>query len=251
MTQLASPVRDVPFREALRCWLQLGFISFGGPAGQIAIMHRELVERRGWVSEKRFLHALNFCMVLPGPEAQQLATYLGWLMHKTRGGIAAGLLFVLPSLLMLIALSGVYMAWGSQSLVAALFYGIKPAVAAIVLHAMHRIGSKSLGPPRQLPVPWAIAAVSFLAITGFGLPFPVVMLAALFTGVLLARYAPAALGGGDHAPVPEGGRSAALIDDGTPTPEHARFKRSRLLWVLLAGALLWALPMAALCLSQG
>ena len=113
-TAPAQTALAVPFREALRFWLQLGFISFGGPAGQIAIMHRELVERRGWVSEKRFLHALNFCMVLPGPEAQQLATYLGWLMHKTRGGIAAGLLFVLPSLLMLIALSWVYMAWGTQ-----------------------------------------------------------------------------------------------------------------------------------------
>ena len=168
----------VPFREALRFWFKLGFISFGGPAGQIAIMHRELVERRGWVSEKRFLHALNFCMLLPGPEAQQLATYLGWLMHKTRGGIAAGVLFVLPSLLMLIALSWVYMAWGTQPLVAALFYGIKPAVAAIVLHALHRIGRKSLGPPRQLPVPWAIAVLSFLAIAVFSMPFPAVVLAA-------------------------------------------------------------------------
>jgi chromate transporter len=251
MTQPASPAGAVPFREALRFWVKLGFISFGGPAGQIAIMHRELVERRGWVSEKRFLHALNFCMLLPGPEAQQLATYLGWLMHKTRGGIAAGLLFVLPSLLMLIALSWVYMAWGTQPLVAALFYGVKPAVAAIVLHALQRIGSKSLGPPRQLPVPWAIALVSFLAIAGFGLPFPVVVLAALLTGAVLARLAPAALGGGGHAPELEGGRSQALIDDTTPTPEHARFKRSRLLWVLLAGALLWALPMAALWLSQG
>jgi chromate transporter len=249
----AQTVLAVPFRQALHFWLHLGFISFGGPAGQIAIMHRELVERRGWISEKRFLHALNFCMLLPGPEAQQLATYLGWLMHKTRGGIAAGLLFVLPSLLMLIALSWVYMAWGTQPLVAALFYGIKPAVAAIVLHALHRIGSKSLGPPRQLPVPWAIAVLSFLAIAVFGMPFPAVVLAALLTGALLARFAPAALGGGGgrHLPVPEGGRSQALIDDNTPSPEHARFKRSRLMWVLLAGALLWALPMAALWLSQG
>ena len=248
----AQTVLAVPFRQALRFWLHLGFISFGGPAGQIAIMHRELVERRGWISEKRFLHALNFCMLLPGPEAQQLATYLGWLMHKTRGGIAAGVLFVLPSLLMLIALSWVYMAWGTQPLVAALFYGIKPAVAAIVLHALHRIGSKSLGPPRQLPVPWAIAVLSFLAIAVFGLPFPVVVLAALLTGALLARFAPAALGGGGgHLQVPDGGRSGALIDDTTPSPEHARFKRSRLIWVLLAGALLWALPMAVLWLSQG
>ncbi|MCF8153664.1 MAG: chromate efflux transporter [Rhodoferax sp.] len=244
----------VPFREALRFWFKLGFISFGGPAGQIAIMHRELVERRGWVSEKRFLHALNFCMLLPGPEAQQLATYLGWLMHKTRGGIAAGVLFVLPSLLMLIALSWVYMAWGTQPLVAALFYGIKPAVAAIVLHALHRIGSKSLGPPRQLPVPWAIAVLSFLAIAVFSMPFPAVVLAALLTGALLARFAPEALGGsggGGHLPLSEGGRSGALIDDNTPSPEHARFKRSRLLRVLSAGALLWALPMAVLWLSQG
>ena len=251
MTEPASQASAIPFKEALRFWLQLGFISFGGPAGQIAIMHRELVERRGWVSEKRFLHALNFCMLLPGPEAQQLATYLGWLMHKTRGGIAAGLLFVLPSLLMLIGLSWVYMAWGTQPLVAALFYGIKPAVAAIVLHALHRMGSKSLGPPRQWPVPWAIAVISFLAIGVFGMPFPAVVLAALITGALLARFAPAALGGGGHGPVLEGVRNEALIDDGTPTPEHARFKRSRLLWVLLAGALLWALPMGAFWLSQG
>ena len=248
----AQTVLAVPFGQALRFWLHLGFISFGGPAGQIAIMHRELVERRGWISEKRFLHALNFCMLLPGPEAQQLATYLGWLMHKTRGGIAAGVLFVLPSLLMLIALSWVYMAFGTTPLVAALFYGVKPAVAAIVLHALHRIGSKSLGSPREFPVPWAIALASFLSIAGFGLPFPAVVLAALLTGALLARYAPAALGGGGgHAPVANGGHSKALIDDTTPTPEHARFKRSRLLWVLLAGALLWALPMTALWLSQG
>ena len=250
----AQTVLAVPFRQALRFWVRLGFISFGGPAGQIAIMYRELVERRGWVSEKRFLHALNFCMLLPGPEAQQLATYLGWLMHKTRGGIAAGVLFVLPSLLMLIALSWVYMAWGTQPLVAALFYGIKPAVAAIVLHALHRIGSKSLGPPRQLPVPWVIAVLSFLAIAVFSMPFPAVVLAALLTGALLARFAPAALGGGGgggHLPAPDGGRSGALIDDNTPSPEHARFKRSRLLRVLLAGALLWALPMVGLWLSQG
>ena len=137
----------VSFAEAFRFWLQLGFISFGGPAGQIAIMHRELVDQRRWVSEKRFLHALNFCMLLPGPEAQQLATYLGWLMHRTRGGIVAGVLFVLPSLLLLIALSWIYMAHGEQPLVAAVFYGIKPAVAAIVLHALHRIASRSLGNP--------------------------------------------------------------------------------------------------------
>ena len=179
--------RQVSLREALRFWLQLGFISFGGPAGQIAIMHRELVEKRRWISEKRFLHALNFCMVLPGPEAQQLATYLGWLMHKTRGGIAAGALFVLPSLALLIALSWIYMAFGQLPVVAGIFYGIKPAVAAIVLHALHRIASKSLGHPLKVPVPWAIAAMSFIAVWAFDIPFPWVVLAAVLMGGVLAR----------------------------------------------------------------
>ncbi|HAL38001.1 MAG TPA: chromate transporter, partial [Polaromonas sp.] len=180
----------ISFNQAFRFWLQLGFISFGGPAGQIAIMHRELVERRRWVSEQRFLHALNFCMVLPGPEAQQLATYLGWLMHRSWGGVVAGVLFVLPSLVLLIALSWIYMAFGQQPLVAGLFYGIKPAVAAIVLHALHRIASKSLGNPLLAPVPWAIAATSFIAIWVFKLPFPLVVLGAMLMGAVLARVAP-------------------------------------------------------------
>jgi chromate transporter len=139
----------VSFADALKFWLKLGFISFGGPAGQIAIMHRELVEQKRWISERRFLHALNYCMLLPGPEAQQLATYIGWLMHRTWGGVVAGALFVLPSLFILIALSWVYVAFGDVPLVAGLFYGIKPAVAAIVLQAVHRIGSRSLRKPSQ------------------------------------------------------------------------------------------------------
>ena len=243
----------VSFREACKFWLQLGFISFGGPAGQIAIMHRELVEKRRWVSEKRFLHALNFCMVLPGPEAQQLATYLGWLMHRTRGGIIAGTLFVLPSLVLLIALSWIYMAHGEQPLVAGVFYGIKPAVAAIVLHALHRIASKSLGNPRLAPVPWALAAMSFIAIWAFKLPFPWVVLSALLIGAVLARVAPGALGGtGGHAPRAAGGtHEAAIIDDDTPTPAHALFKPSRLAAVLLVGAALWLLPMAVLFAVYG
>ncbi|TAG36444.1 MAG: chromate efflux transporter, partial [Polaromonas sp.] len=238
--------------EALRFWLQLGFISFGGPAGQIAIMHRELVEKRRWVSEKRFLHALNFCMVLPGPEAQQLATYLGWLLHKTRGGVAAGALFVLPSLVLLIALSWVYMAFGQQSVVAGIFYGIKPAVAAIVLHALHRIASKSLGNPLAMPVPWAIAAMSFIAVWALKLPFPLVVLSALLLGAVLARVAPASLTrGGGHACRDGGLHRSALIDDDTPTPPHATFKTSRLVRVLAVGAVLWLLPMAALLASFG
>src|SRR5256714_7768403 len=142
-----SPTERPPaptFREALAFWLKLGFISFGGPAGQIAVMHQELVERRRWISERRFLHALNYCMVLPGPEAQQLATYIGWLLHRTWGGIAAGALFVLPSLVILLALSWIYLAFGETPLVAGLFHGIKPAVTAIVLHAAHRIGSRGV-----------------------------------------------------------------------------------------------------------
>lgn len=251
-TSRVSPAPAIPLAEAFRFWLQLGLISFGGPAGQIAIMHRELVEKRRWVSEKRFLHALNFCMVLPGPEAQQLATYLGWLMHRSWGGVLAGALFVLPSLLLLIALSWIYMAFGQQPLVAGLFYGIKPAVAAIVLHALHRIAGKSLGNPLLAPVPWAIAAMSFIALWAFKLPFPLVVLSAMAIGALLARIAPDSLtsGGRSTSTVP-GAHAAALIDDDTPTPPHAQFKGSRLVKVLLAGAALWLLPMAALLLANG
>ena len=242
----------ISFTEALRFWLQLGFISFGGPAGQIAIMHRELVEKRRWVSERRFLHALNFCMLLPGPEAQQLAIYLGWLMHRTRGGVIAGTLFVLPSLVLLIALSWLYMAFGEQPLVAGIFYGIKPAVAAIVLHALHRIAGKSLGNPRFATVPWVIAAISFVAVWALELPFPLVVLAAILAGVVLARVAPYSLSGGSrHSPVKPGIGQVALIDDDTPTPPHALFSRSRLATVLLAGAALWLLPMTALFLNYG
>ena len=260
ITPPAKPATDsasetppaVTFYEALRFWLQLGFISFGGPAGQIAIMHRELVEKRRWVSEKRFLHALNFCMVLPGPEAQQLATYLGWLMHKTRGGVVAGVLFVLPSLVLLIALSWVYMAFGQQPVVAGIFYGIKPAVAAIVLHALHRIASKSLGKPLVTPVPWTMAAMSFIAVWALKLPFPLVVLSALLLGAVLARVAPASLArGGGHTCKDATLHQVALIDDDTPTPPHANFKLSRLVVVLAIGAVLWLLPMAMLFTQFG
>ena len=248
----AQQLPQVSFSEALRFWLQLGFISFGGPAGQIAIMHRELVEKRRWISEKRFLHALNFCMLLPGPEAQQLATYLGWLMHRTWGGVVAGVLFVLPSLVLLIVLSWIYMAFGQQPIVAGIFYGIKPAVVAIVLHALHRIASKSLGNPLIAPVPWALAAMSFMAIWLFKLPFPLVVLTAMLIGVVVSRVAPGALGkGSGHAAKGHAAHEAALIDDNTPTPPHALFRLSRLAVVLLAGSVLWLLPMALLLASFG
>ena len=158
----------VSFWAALRFWARLGCISFGGPAGQIAILHAELVERRRWISEKRFLHALNYCMLLPGPEAQQLATYLGWLMHRTAGGITAGTLFVLPSLLLLIVLSWLYMAHGQQPLIAGLFDGLKPAVLALVIQAAHRLGSRVLNTPLR----WAIAAGALVGVAVLGLPFP-------------------------------------------------------------------------------
>ena len=250
--QSSSNPPSVSRKEAFLFWLQLGFISFGGPAGQIAIMHRELVDKRRWISEKRFLHALNFCMVLPGPEAQQLATYLGWLMHRSWGGVVAGVLFVLPSLVLLIGLSWIYMAFGQQPLVSGVFYGIKSAVAAIVLHALHRIAKKSLGNMALTPVPWAIAAMSLIAVLVFGLPFPIVVLSAMLFGALMARVAPNALvRSSAHASTQSSSHVPALIDDDTPTPLHARFKVSRLASVLLVGAALWLLPMAALFLREG
>ncbi|GAB3767675.1 chromate efflux transporter [Ramlibacter monticola] len=248
---LAAPPASVPFGEALKFWLRLGFISFGGPAGQIAIMHRELVEQKRWISERRFLHALNYCMLLPGPEAQQLATYIGWLMHRTWGGIVAGALFVLPSLFILVALSWVYLVYGEVDWVAGLFYGIKPAVAAIVLHAVWRIGSRTLRSPRQVPLLWAIALASFACIAWWKLPFPLVVAAAALAGVAGARIAPAqfAAGGGHGKADKRWG--PALIDDHTPTPSHARFRRTRLAQVVGVGAVLWLLPMALLVVTQG
>lgn len=233
--------------EAFRFWLKLGFISFGGPAGQISIMHQELVERRGWISERRFLHALNYCMLLPGPEAQQLATYIGWLMHRTWGGIVAGLLFVLPSLFILIALSWLYVAFGETPIVAGLFYGIKPAVTAIVMQAAHRIGSRTLHNTWL----WVIAAASFVAIFAFNLPFPVIVAGAALVGYLGGRLAPEKfrIGGGHHSAPNRYG--PAVIDDHTPRPEHTQFRWRRLGLVLVIGLLLWLLPMGLLTALYG
>ncbi|MBL8377388.1 MAG: chromate efflux transporter [Burkholderiales bacterium] len=243
----ASAPPPITFTEALRFWLKLGFISFGGPAGQIAIMHQELVERRRWISDKRFLHALNYCMVLPGPEAQQLATYIGWLMHRAWGGIVAGALFVLPSLLILIGLSWIYIAHGDTPIIAGLFYGIKPAVTAIVLQAAHRIGTRAL----KGTLPWVIAALSFVAIFAFQVPFPAIVLAAGLIGALHGRFSPQSYaGGGGHGGAAKN-YGAAVIDDLTPPPEHARFTWPRVTRVLVIGALLWLLPMAALVAIWG
>jgi chromate transporter len=228
---MQAPPQPVSFRTALRYWLKLGFISFGGPAGQIAMMHAELVERRRWISEQRFLHALNYCMLLPGPEATQLAVYIGWLLHRTLGGIVAGVLFVLPSLLILVGLSWVYMAYGHLPAIAGIMNGIKPAVVAIVLGAAWRIGSRTI---RNWLLA-AVAACAFAAIAFFNLPFPLIVLGAALVGLAGGRLRPALfhLGGGHAAANKSWG--PALIDDDTPTPAHARFSWAGLARVALAG----------------
>ena len=237
----------VSFSQAFWFWLKMGFISFGGPAGQISIMHQELVENRRWISEKRFLHALNFCMVLPGPEAQQLATYIGWLLHKTRGGVVAGVLFFLPSLFILIGLSWVYIAFGHVPLVTGLFYGIKPAVTAIVVQAAHRIGSRAL----KNPVLWLIAATSFIAIFAFNIAFPLIVLGAALIGLVGGKFAPQFFtSGGGHGPAQKE-YGPALIDDDTPAPDHARFRWHRLALLILAGLALGATPMGLLTATLG
>lgn len=246
----------VPFGTALRFWLKLGLISFGGPAGQIAIMHRELVERRRWISERRFLHALNYCMMLPGPEAQQLATYIGWLLHRTWGGVVAGTLFVLPSLFILVGLSWVYVRFGEVGWVAGLFYGIKPAVGAIVLQAVWRIGRRTLRHPRRVPALWLIMILSFAGIAIVKIPFPWIVLAAALAGVAGGRLVPQQFDArGTHGSVAAGpaapSRQVFVIDDDTPTPAHARFTKMRLAWIALAGAVLWLVPMSLLVAAQG
>ena len=233
---------EVSFYQAFLFWLKLGLISFGGPAGQIAIMHQELVEKRRWISERRFLHALNYCMLLPGPEAQQLAIYIGWLLHRTWGGVVAGVLFVLPSLLILIALAWIYIAYGEVPLIAGIFYGIKPAVTAIVFQAAWRIGGKVLK-NRWL---WAIALTAFVGIFVFNLPFPLIVLGAGLAGYLGGRFLPRHFQPAGGYGSEQKSYGPALIDDDTPTPQHARFAWPRLARLLMVGAALWLLPMLAL-----
>lgn len=242
-----EPVGSVTLVQALWYWLKLGFISFGGPAGQIAIMHQDLVERKRWISEKRFLHALNYCMVLPGPEAQQLATYIGWLMHRTWGGVIAGGFFILPSLFILMGLSWVYMSFGSVTAVAGVLYGIKPAVTAIVVFAAYRIGSRAL----KNAWLWAIAAASFLAIFVANVPFPLIVLVAGIIGHFGGKYAPAkfAVGGGHKGA--DSSFGPAILDDNTPTPPHARFTWRRFIAVLASFMLIWLAAIAALSFMYG
>jgi len=233
-TELSRRGQSPTFREAFRFWLKLGFVSFGGPSGQIAMMHAELVEKKKWIGEARFLHALNFCMLLPGPEAQQLAIYIGWLLHKTRGGIIAGTLFVIPSILILWALSYVYVAYGNIPWIAAIFYGLKPAVLAIVAAAVIRIGRRAL----QTSMMWVIAGAAFIAIYFFRVPFPLIVVSAGVLGFVGGRVWPQYFSvAGDDAPCSTPSES----DDAS---EHTRPLLSRVLKACTLSIFLWWLPIA-------
>ena len=224
----------ITLKQAFLYWLKLGLISFGGPAGQIAIMHQQLVVEKRWISEARFLHALNFCMLLPGPEAQQLAIYIGWLMHKTLGGLIAGLLFILPSFFILIGLGVVYMQYGDLPLMQNIFSGVKPAVVAIVLFAAYRIGSRTLKHPLLL----AMAALSFIGIVFFKLPFPLIVLLAAGIGWVASHWVPEAFKVTAHQTAANTAHLPAIIDDHTPIPEHAKYRFSHLANTLIFGLVL-------------
>jgi chromate transporter len=233
-------VPHAPFptlREAVRVWARIGLLSFGGPAAQIALMHREVVEERRWVSDARFLHALNFCMLLPGPEAQQLATYLGWLMHGVRGGVAAGLLFILPGVAVMLALSILYATLGNVPLVAALFFGLKCAVLVLVIEALLRVASRAL----KGAVPWLVAAAAFLALFAFDVPFPAVVLAA----ALLGYAAPGAFAGGGHGAAKAG--PPALLDAALAAdPDRVARMTGQARRAGLVALALWVWPVALL-----
>ena len=241
---VSSVTNGPTFREALRFWLKLGFISFGGPTGQIAIMHTELVEKKRWIGEQRFLHALNYCMLLPGPEATQLATYCGWLLHRTWGGIVAGALFVLPSAVLLWALSFVYVRYGAVPWIAAIFYGLKPAVTAIVAAAVIRIGQRAL----KNGVMWAVAATAFGAIFFLKMPFPMIIIGAAFVGWLGGKFMPgnfpAAAGHGVAT-------SGTVIDDSHDSPLHTQPSLARAAKVLAVSLTLWWLPVILAGVWQG
>lgn len=243
----APAVRHPTFAEAFRFWLKLGFISFGGPTGQIAIMHAELVEKKRWISEARFLHALNYCMLLPGPEAQQLATYVGWLLHKTWGGVIAGALFVIPSMFILWALSFVYVSFGNVPWVAAIFYGLKPAVLAIVAAAVIRIGRKAL----KNEVMWTLAALAFVAIYFFKVPFPIIIVLASVIGFIGGKVWRDKFlvirGHGTNG----GTAESTVIADDTIAAEHTRPSLGRALKVCSIWLALWGVPIAVLALWLG
>lgn len=242
------PGHGISLRDAVAVWTRIALLSFGGPAGQIAVMHRILVEEKKWVGEERFLHALNFCMLLPGPEAQQLATYVGWLLHKTKGGLIAGALFILPGLIAIMALSWIYVLWGNAGPVAALFFGLKAAVLAIVFQAVARIGGRALGNRTRL----AVAVAAFAAIFLFAMPFPLIVILAGAIGYFASRAgSPAFAGGGGHA----AGKGPVVSDAdsalGSEIPAHARsgFRTAARLGIVFL--ILWLAPVAVIAASLG
>jgi chromate transporter len=241
-----QPAHGVSIGEAFRVWLRVASLSFGGPAGQIAVMHRILVEEKHWVSESRFMHALNYCMLLPGPEAQQLATYIGWLMHRTRGGIMAGGLFVLPGVVALMALSIVYAEWGQIGFVAAAFFGLKAAVLAIVIEAVIRIGRRAL---KSRPMQ-ELAAAAFVAIFFFAVPFPVIIIAAGLFGFFGARAGhPAFVAANTHGEAKAGPDGESLL--GEAIPDHARPSTARTIGVAALWLTLWIAPVVAVAAVAG
>ena len=248
MDRAAAPAHGLAFSDAVRVWARIAALSFGGPAGQIAVMHRILVEEKKWIGEERFLHALYYCMLLPGPEAQQLATYIGWLLHRTRGGLVAGALFVLPGFVAILALSYVYVLLGRLPLIEGIFFGLKAAVLAVVLQAVVRIGSRSL---KNVLLRF-LAAAAFVAIFFFKLPFPLIILAAAIIGFAAGRAGIAEFRpGGGHGP---GGPVAVLDREtllGEELPDHARPKLGWTLGVSLVFLLLWLVPVAALLAMLG
>ena len=240
----ASPGHGVSFGEAFRVWLRVALLSFGGPAGQIAVMHRILVDEKRWISDARFLHALNYCMLLPGPEAQQLATYVGWLMHRTRGGLLAGGLFILPGIVSIMLLSYIYAAYGNVGIVAALFFGLKAAVLAIVIEAVVRVGKRAL----RNNVMIALAALSFVAIFFFNVPFPIIILLAGLIGFVGVKLGRSEFSGGGH-----GGASGGVVDSllGNELPDHTRPSLVRVLKAASIWLVLWLVPVALLLITLG
>jgi chromate transporter len=236
------------FGEAFRFWLKLGFISFGGPAGQIAIMQTELVDRRRWISQSRFLHALNYCMLLPGPEAQQLATYIGWLLHKTAGGIVAGGLFVLPSIFVLWTLSFVYAAYGNVPWIGAVFYGLKPVVVAIVVAAVVRIGRKAL----KNEVMWAIASLAFIAIFFLGAPFPLIIIGAGVIGLIGGKFFPGKFDVvSTSSKETKGDVAASVLDDEHDAPAHTKPSLVRGVATALVWLCVWWAPVLLTAMTLG
>ena len=243
--KIPAEAHGIPFGEAFWVWSRVALLSFGGPAGQIAVMHRILVEEKNWISESRFLHALNYCMLLPGPEAQQLAIYIGWLLHRTAGGIMAGVLFIVPGIICIMALSFVYAAYGNAGFVEALFFGLKAAVLAIVIQAVVRVGKRALR--NRLMI--GLAAAAFVAIFFFNVPFPIIILAAGVIGFLGARAGRPEFAAVGHG----GGKSSAAVDSllSEELPDHVRPTIARSLKTSAIWLLLWLVPVCALLVTLG